>query len=135
MSRYSKDRSVRSISIGAAIAASSPAENANTTPANNGTVTGAGDEFVYVAGEGQAHQRPIAVVWDIRTRGVGTYTARQVFLEASVNGSDWDVVDTSNSTTGESRTAQVGGYVMFRARIGTLTVNTGAPVTEVGITV
>jgi len=133
MSRYSKDRSTRSISIGPAIAAGQPNENANRTPANNGTVTGAGDEFVYVPGPGQSFQFPVAISWDFSFSG-GTLTALVVTIEASNDGVTWTVIDTDNTVVGKAKSIANAEFKMFRANITTFTASGGTPVVTVSLT-
>ena len=133
MSRYSKDRSTRSISIGPAIAAGQPNENSNTTPKNPGTTQGAGDEFVYAPGPGQSFQFPVAISWDFTFSG-GTLTALVVTIEASNDGVTWTVIDTDNTVVGKAKSIANAEFKMFRANITTFTVNTGSPVVTVALT-
>lgn len=143
MARYSYDRGSRFISIGAAIPAGTADVNTNTTPKNNGAAasTGPGDELglpPWYSGTPPYH-----VTWDVRTRGAGgaAFSARVVNLEASTNGSDWDVIDTNNDVTasgtgssGTSRTVTILSYKFFRANIPNApVVGSGVPSTEVGI--
>ena len=132
MSRYSKDRSTRSISIGPAIAAGQPNENANRTPANNGTVTGAGDEFVYVPGPGQSFQFPVAISWDFTFSG-GTFTALAIAIEASNDGVTWTSIDTDNTAVAKLKSIPNAEFKMFRANITTFTVASGSPVVTVSL--
>lgn len=132
MARFSKDRSAFSISIGPAIPAGQPNENAGRTPLNPGTTTGPGDEFGYVPGPGQAYQFPINVAWEFSFTG-GTLTALVVNIEASNDGVTWTQIDTDNTVIGKSKTIANAPYKFFRANIGTFTTNTGAPVVTVGL--
>lgn len=133
MARYSKDRSTRSISIGPAIAAGQPNENANTTPRNNGTATGPGDEFSYVPGPGQSFQFPVAITWDFSFSG-GTFTALTVAIEASNDGINWTQIDTDNTGTGKAKAIPNAEFKLFRANITTFTASGGAPVVTVALT-
>lgn len=133
LARYSKDHAQRSISIGPAIPASSPNENANRTPANNGTVTGAGDEFAYVPETGPGFEYPVNVAWDVSVSG-GTLSALVVALELSDDGLNWTSVDTNNSVTGGRKVVSNTVPRFMRANITTFTQATGTPVVLVGIT-
>jgi len=133
MARYSKDHGARSISIGPAIAAGQPNENANTTPRNNGTATGPGDEFGVVAEYGMGYAFPFNIGWDIAISG-GTMTALTVALEASDDGVNWFQLDTNNSATGGRKVVANTIARFLRANITTFTANTGTPVVTVGIT-
>lgn len=133
MSRWSKDRGRTSISIGPAIAATSPAENAGKTPANAGTGTGAGDEFLYIPGEGQSFQYPVNIAWNVTISG-GTMTALTVNLEVSDDGTNWSTLDTQNSATGGRKVVANTVVQYVRANIATFTANTGSPVVTVTIT-
>lgn len=136
MSRYSKDRTSRFISIGPAISVGLPNENAGTTPANPGTTTGPGDECVYVPTN---QQFPFSITWDVRTtsagKGTDTYATRTVDLEASDDGTNWDTIDSNSDPIGGSRRVQSPAYKMFRGNIKELTAANGSPVTTVGITI
>jgi hypothetical protein len=130
---YSKDKAARSISIGAAIPASSPKENAGRTPANPGTTTGPGDVFVYIPAVGQGYQYAPNLSWDVSVAG-GTMTALVVTLEGSNdNFTTVSTIDTSNSITGGARAVANPGFQAYRANIGTFTANVGSPVCTVGI--
>lgn len=133
MARFSKDRSTRSISIGPAIPAGQPNENANRTPLNPGTATGAGDEFSYVPGPGQSFQFPVAVSWDFSFTG-GTFTALTVVIEASNDGVNWTQIDSDNTGLGKAKSIANAEFKIFRANITTFTVSGGAPVVTVGLT-
>ena len=134
MARYGKDRGQRAISIGPAIAAGQPNENANTTPKNSGQATGPGDEFAYIPGGGNAFQYPPQVAWDVEVSG-GVLTALTVALEASDDGVNFFQLDTQNSTTGGRKVVQNTIGRIFRGNITTYTVTSGTPVVTVGITI
>lgn len=127
----------RFISIGPAIAAGQPNENAGTTPNNNGATpwTGPGDECVYTSG--YPTQFPFGLSWDVRISG-GTFASLTVNLEASDDGTNWDIIDTNNSATGGSRRVQPASYRMYRCNVpsGNAPVSgSGTPVLTCGITI
>lgn len=134
--RWSKDHAARSISIGPAIAAGTPFENAGTTPKNPGTATGAGDEFVYVPETGPGFEYPPQVAWDVTFTG-GTFTALVVVLEASDDGTNWFQLDTNNATGAAGYRRVVSNTLarMLRLNITTFTAASGSPVVTGGISI
>src|SRR5262245_20870011 len=141
MARFSKDRGAQSISIGPAIASTSPKENAGTTPAHNGSPTGgngsgigAGDEFVYIPGRGQAFQYPLSVTWGFTISG-GTLTAISIRLQGSNDLSTWRDVDTSTNIAGEERSVTNIAFKAWRLNIFTFTPNAGTPIITGTITI
>jgi hypothetical protein len=130
MSRYSKDHSFASISIGPAIAAGLPNENSGRTPANAGTGTGAGDEFGYVPETGPGFEYPPQIAYDVLIAG-GTFTALTVLLEASDDGVNWFTLDTNSTATGGRKVVQNTLAKYLRANITVFTANTGSPVVTV----
>lgn len=132
MSRYSKDHSFASISIGPTLAAGLPNENTGLTPANPGTATGAGDEFAYVPETGPGFEYPPQVAWSVTVAG-GTMTALTVNLEASDDGVNWFTLDTNNTATGGRRVVSNTLAKLLRANIATFTANAGSPVVTVKI--
>lgn len=133
MSRYSKDRGARSVSIGAVIASNSPLENAGTSPANLGKATGAGDEFLYIPGPGQSFQYPPNLSWDVVVGAA--MTALTVLLEGSDDGVNWQTVDTNTSTSSSARAVANPGFRMYRANITVYTPTAGTPQITVGISI
>lgn len=143
MARFSKDRGSASQSIGAALAATSPKENAGiTAPTHNGSSTGgpngdgtgAGDSFVYVPGPGSGFQFPPNLSWSVSVAG-GTMTALTVTLEGSNDGfTTTSTVDTQNSATGGTKAVANPGFREYRCNITTFTKNTGTPIVTALIT-
>lgn len=134
MAVYSKDHSSRSISIGPAIPATSPKENAGRTPLNPGNATGPGDEFVYVPEQGPGFQFNAQIAWDVTFTG-GTFTTLSVILEASDDdGANWFTISSAPLTAaGRQVIANTLGR-RLRANISTYSVATGTPIVVVGIT-
>lgn len=133
MSVYSKDHSRRSISIGPAIPATSPAENANTTPKNPGSATGPGDEFAYIPEQGPGYQFPVDIAWDVTFTG-GTFTTLSVILEASDDeGANWFTISSAPLTAAGRQVISNTLARRLRGNIQTYTVASGTPIVTVGI--
>lgn len=133
LTRYSKDHAQRSITIGPALGASSPNENANKTPANPGNATGAGDEFAYVPETGPGFEYPVNVAWDWSVSG-GTLTAITIVLQFSDDGVNWFTADTDSTVTGNRKVVSNQVPRFMRGNIAVFTVATGSPVVTMGIT-
>lgn len=96
----------------------------NATNAN-----GAGDEFgfpPYARG-----LLPFKFSWQVIVSG-GTYTARSVILEASLDGTNWYTVDTSSAAGSELRHVIDKPARYLRANKVSSTTGTGTPVVTVG---
>jgi hypothetical protein len=128
MSRYSQERGSRFISIGAT---GSFGKAPNTT--GTGNATGAGDEIGLMA-DADTFRLPSNYSWDIVVSG-GTYTALDIRLQRSQDGTNWSDVDSDTGAATIQRDVVNKPAKYLRANVITATVNTGSPQVTVGITV
>jgi len=89
---------------------------------NGVSAVGAGDEFGVVAKMGLVGR----VTWEKIIGGTGSFSALQVDLEASDDGTNWFQADT-DSTTSSSNASVAHEHTFYRLNIISRTIASGAP--------
>lgn len=78
-----------------------------------------------------AKVEPVSIAWQITVTGEPTGVS--VTLQGSNDKSNWTTLDTSTTTTEETRHATGGPFKFIRANLGTLTAGTDPTVTVLAV--
>lgn len=120
MARYGNERGRAFISIGAI-------GDFGQVPNNNGTQTNrAGDELGLSVDSSFFHEN-FNITWDYRITG-GVVSAISVSLQGSIDGINFDTIDTGTNTSGESRSVANKPYAYYRSFLTSFTTSSGTPV-------